>query len=368
MSLTENKIGSYSEKDVIFLLKDLKQANLEGRTEEREAVIQSGIHYSESLPKEKLPSQSYLSLFHESLAASKREAARLVSILSERILNQRGKNIVLVSLARAGTPVGILIKRYIAIKYGIELPHYSVSIIRGRGIDANAIKYICSMHPLSDIQFIDGWTGKGAIQRELTRSVDSLNDECNLGLKDSLAVLCDPGDCAALYGTKKDFFLPSSCLNATVSGLISRTVLNQQYISSDDFHGAKYYREWMEHDLSIYFIDEISSQFPEIIHSHPRNEIGLSKELDEPGWKGIQDVLKIQKEFKIDDTNLIKPGIGETTRVLLRRMPWKILIGERGNESLNHILMLAEERKVPVEYYEGMSYACCGIIQSVKGV
>ncbi|WP_433742381.1 cysteine protease StiP family protein [Falsibacillus pallidus] len=367
MSLTANNIGSYSEKDVIFLLKDLKQANLEGSTEEREAGIQSGTHYSESLPTEKLPSLSYLSLFHESLAATKREAAKLVSIVSERILNKRGKDIVLVSLARAGTPVGILIKRYIAFKYGIDLPHYSVSIIRGRGIDINAIKYICSRHPLSGIQFIDGWTGKGAIQRELTQSVDSLNDEFDLGLTDSLAVLCDPGDCAALYGTKKDFFLPSSCLNATVSGLISRTVLNQQYISTDDFHGAKYYREWMEHDLSNYFIDEISSQFPEIIHSHPGNEIDYSKELDEPSWKGFQNVLKIQQEFKIQDTNLIKPGIGETTRVLLRRVPWKILIGDRGNESLNHILMLAAEKNVPVEYYEGLSYACCGIIQSVKG-
>ena len=45
--------------------------------------------------------------------------------------------------------------------------------------------------------------------------------------------------------------------------------------------------------------------------------------------------------FGIDDINLIKPGIGETTRVLLRRIPWKVLIDERykGNPQLEHIVL-----------------------------
>ena len=45
-----------------------------------------------------------------------------------------------------------------------------------------------------------------------------------------MAVLADPGYCTSIYGTREDFLIPSACLNATVSGLISRTVLNDTYI------------------------------------------------------------------------------------------------------------------------------------------
>ena len=45
-----------------------------------------------------------------------------------------------------------------------------------------------------------------------------------------MAVLADPGYCTSIYGTREDFLIPSACLNATVSGLISRTVLNDTFI------------------------------------------------------------------------------------------------------------------------------------------
>lgn len=74
---------------------------------------------------------------------------------------------MIISLARAGTPIGILIKRYLMQKYDVVVAHYSISIIRGRGIDHNAMEYILRHHNARDIQFVDGWTGKGAIQRQL---------------------------------------------------------------------------------------------------------------------------------------------------------------------------------------------------------
>ena len=47
--------------------------------------------------------------------------------------------------------------------------------------------------------------------------------------------------------------------------------------------------------------------------------------------------------------NFIKPGIGETTRVLLRRIPWKILINEKNKNDfqLEGIKRLAKERNAP---------------------
>ena len=85
---------------------------------------------------------------------------------------------------------------------------------------------------------------------------------------------------------------------------------------------------------------------------------------------GIDEVYEIAKVFDIDDINLIKPGIGEATRVLLRRIPWKILIDIRYKDDaqLGHLIRLAEEKNVPIEYYPLRHYKCCGIIKKISDI
>ena len=133
---------------------------MEKSTEERERSIQSGAHYSEMLPIEYKPTASYMTLFYQSLEESKEKVAEAVAVVAEQIVKKRGFQTVLCSLARAGTPIGVLIKRYIRKTYGVDLPHYSISIIRDRGIDENALHYMLKEHPGFEIAFIDGWTGK----------------------------------------------------------------------------------------------------------------------------------------------------------------------------------------------------------------
>lgn len=162
-------IGSYAKEDAIFLLKDISDAIEERTTEDREQAIQSGTHYSEMLPIEYNPSKPYMDLFFASLEQYKRKLAIAIGVVAEQIIKTKGKNLVLVSLARAGTPIGVLIKRYIRYQYHLELPHYCVSIIRGHGIDENALHYILQQHPNQTIQFIDGWTGKGAIKKNCAK-------------------------------------------------------------------------------------------------------------------------------------------------------------------------------------------------------
>ena len=88
------------------------------------------------------------------------------------------------------------------------------------------------------------------------------------------------------------------------------------------------------------------------------------KEID---GQGVDEVKALAEEYGIDDINLIKPGIGETTRVLLRRVPWKVLIDSKYKESqeLAHIIRLAEEKNVPVEYRSLEHYRTCGIIKKM---
>ncbi|WP_339276298.1 cysteine protease StiP family protein [Paenibacillus sp. FSL W8-0426] len=361
-------MGSYDPSDVVFLLKDLSNVNLEKETEEREHAIQSGVHYSEMLPVEYHPTDEYIALFHETLEHSAAKVALAAATVAEMILRKQGPPPVLVSLARAGTPIGILIKRYIKMKTNRDLPHYSISIIRGKGIDENAILYILQQHGAdARLQFIDGWTGKGAIRHVLMDACRMLEERYGIRLDDDLAVLADPGQCSATYGTREDYLIPSACLNSTVSGLMSRTVLRDDLIGPEDFHGAKWYKEWSESDLSRHFVDRISSCFAEVSDLAQRQAEDALLHPPAVTWQGMKDIRSIQEAFGIDDVNMVKPGIGETTRVLLRRVPWKILIDSPDNPNLKHIMLLAKDRNVPVEVFPGLTYSCCGIIQSVKG-
>ncbi len=361
-------LGSYRAEDVVFLLKDLSDVQLERATEEREEAIQTGTHYSEMLPAEYEPTAAYVQLFHTALEQTAEQVALAAGVVSECILRKRGRQLVLVSLARAGTPVGILLKRYLQMMHGLDVPHYSISIIRGKGIDENALKYILQQHGTeSSIQFVDGWTGKGAIRRVLVDACRQFQQRYGVELNDDLAVLADPGRCSDTYGTRVDFLIPSACLNSTVSGLMSRTVLRADLIGQHDFHGSKFYRHWMEQDVSNLFIDRISERFAEIGQRAIQRADELLKQPEPGDWQGMNDIRSIQEQFGLSDINLIKPGVGETTRVLLRRVPWKILIDRDDNPHLQHILHLARERGAEIEIKPDMTYACCGIIKPRDG-
>lgn len=366
MKLNNKEFSTYSNEDVVFLLKDISDIALEQGNEEREKAIQEGYHYSEMLPIEYQVSDEYLSLYKKKLELYKEKLAYCVGIMCEKILKLNGNNIVLVSLARAGTPIGVLAKRYIKEKYDFNLPHYTISIIRDRGIDENAVNYILQNHKGTHIQFIDGWTGKGTICNVLKEACDTYLKKYNITLDDSLAVLADPAGYSNAYGIREDFLIPSACLNSTVSGLISRTVLREDLIGKEDFHGAKYYKELKEFDESNKYVDIISEQFKNVsakIDKYMNNWIN-----DDITKIGMYDVENIRNDFDIQNTNFIKPGIGETTRVLLRRIPYKILVKSLSDKELNHIFVLAKEKGVIVEEYPLKAYKCCGIIKNMKDI
>lgn len=350
-----NMPTSYKESEVVFLMKNVTEEVSELSTEEKEANISKGVHYSEMLPKEYYPSNDYLQLFYKSLSSSSRQIAQYVADVAELIMKEKGKDVILVSLARAGTPIGVLIKKYLEFAYKVDVPHYSISIIRGKGFDENAVAYIIDKHNSTNLQFIDGWTGKGAINNVLKQSTADFEEKYGYVLDSELAVLADPSQATSMYGTRKDFLIPSACLNSTVSGLVSRTFHREDLIGEHDFHGAKYYAEWDKSDLSAYFIHEVTKQF--------RHIMPTSLEKGEVLNTGMKEVLEIKERFGIQDINKIKPGVGETTRVLLRRVPWKILVDDLENPNLEHILLLAKDRNVPVEVYKDMNYSCIGLIK-----
>ncbi|MEU7556344.1 phosphoribosyltransferase [Streptomyces sp. NPDC044571] len=350
--------SSYAAEDVGWLLQDLSDVPLEAPTEEREEAIQAGgAHYAESLPVEYQPSAQYQELYRSALSASAARIARAVGTVTETVLAERSPSPVLVSLARAGTPVGVLMRRWARSRHGLDLPHYAVSIVRGRGIDANALRWLAAHHDPADVVFVDGWTGKGAITRELRDALGAFP-----GFDPEIVVLADPGSCVRTYGTREDFLIPSACLNSTVSGLISRTVLRSDLVGPADFHGAKFYRELAAADVSVDFVDTVAARFDEVADAVDAEVKELLAADRAPTWEGWAAVERISEEYGIHDVNLVKPGVGETTRVLLRRVPWKILAQRGAGPDLDHVRLLAQQRGVPVEEVDGLPYTCVGLI------
>lgn len=356
--------SSYAPDEVGWLLQDLSDVELEAPTEEREEAIQGGgAHYAESLPVEYQPSAEYQALFQSALEVSAARIAQAVGVVTETVLAERSPRPVLVSLARAGTPVGVLMRRWAQARRGLDLPHYAVSIVRGRGIDANALRWLAAHHDPADVVFVDGWTGKGAITRELAEALEAhQQNEGGPGFDPEIAVLADPGSCVRTYGTREDFLIPSACLNSTVSGLISRTVLRADLVGPNDFHGGKFYRELAEADVSTHFLDTVEARFDEVADAVDAQVKEMLSADRAPTWEGWAAVERISEEYEIHDVNLVKPGVGETTRVLLRRVPWKILARTGAGADLDHVRLLAEQRGVPVEEVAELPYTCVGLI------
>ncbi|MDR2137475.1 MAG: cysteine protease StiP family protein [Synergistaceae bacterium] len=353
--------GTFLPEDVTILLKDITGTMRPIPTEARESMIQRGVHYSEMLPLEYRPTDEYMNEYERALLDFSGKTAQAVAAVGDRIYRKKGKSVVLVSLARSGTPIGVLLKRYMLSRYGVSVAHYTISIVRGRGIDGNAMKTILARHPAESLQFVDGWIGKGAIAGELAKSLSgaAFAGMALAGVDKSLAVLSDPAGVTSMCGTRDDFLVPSSCLNSTVCGLMSRTVLNENVVGPEDFHGVVYYDDLASEDRTYQFIQAVESHFG--------SGAGRSVlEEDLPAAQGLEEARKIANDFGVADINLLKPGIGETTRVLLRRMPGVILMRKDADpKAVSHILRLAKDKNAPVEEYPLKRYAACGIIKKL---
>ena len=330
--------GSYDPTDVQLLLKPVKLAVTD--PEVRERLIQSGAqHYSETLAPETMPSDVYFRLYQSLLARHAprlgADVAHLAAALDRRAAPAR--EIVLASFVRAGLPIGVLLLRALR-RLGRRASHYGVSIIRDRGVDARAMAWIAARHDPADVVFVDGWTGKGAIASEL-RACTTLQ-----GADPFLTVVADPAGVADLAATGDDYAIPSGILNATVSGLVSRTILNEKVVGPGDFHACVWHGHLAAVDQSRAFIDTVEASSP---------PTGYRADWTLEGCQALaarsRDIIaRVLKQSGTRDTNRIKPGIAEATRAVLRRLPEAILIRDPADEDVAHLVELARQTGVEI--------------------
>ncbi|MGF1767514.1 cysteine protease StiP family protein [Enterovibrio makurazakiensis] len=360
-------VGSYQREDCQFLLELVEAKYLS--IEEKEKAIQSGtVHYSDVLNKEAAPSEVYQALFYQFVEDYKYKFSKHVMELASTLDKNRRGDITLLSLARAGTPIGVLLKRALEEHYNRKVQHFSVSIIRDRGLDLNALDYLIEELNVNQesIAFIDGWTAKGVITRELYQSINTYNAENNTRIPNELYVISDCGGWADYSATAEDYPIPSSMLNSTVSGLISRSIWQPR--ESNKFHGCSKYEELSEVDCSNWFVDQISSLFPYV----KIKEIGeifqpTSQQLRSSQQSSMKRFIDdIMCRYGISDVNHIKPGVAEATRVMLRRVPELLIIRSMKSEKVQHLITLAKEKNVNISVETSLLFEACALIKQLK--
>ena len=352
--------GSYLASDVTVLLDIVdKNAVTDVPVSQKETLIQSGQrHYSDMLTLEGAPTAMHEQLYIEALEQGKIRAATDIAHLSytlkqvfQPIISSECP-LVLVSLVRAGLPIGVLLQRALAdadSSYSLPSVHYGISIIRDRGLDPVALQIILNNHPHSPIVFVDGWTGKGAIYQELARSLEVFSDTSHPNFANifhqgksviPLLTLADPAGVAWLAASEEDWLIPSGLLNSTVSGLISRSLYTEPALG---LHRSIFYDNLIEQDHSLAFIDCIDATRRTL--STPLKCLPTYKR---PRYQTADLIDKLAAEYNISNRNRIKPTIAEATRAILRRDPECILLASAEHPDTILLRHLCAQRHIPI--------------------
>ena len=353
--------GSYLASDVTVLLDIVnKDAVADVPVRQKEVLIQSGQrHYSDMLTLEDAPTARHEQLYQQALAQGTTRTATDIANLAYTLHHTFQQTVsperplVFVSLVRAGLPVGVLLQRALTdidSSYALPSVHYGISIIRDRGLDAVALQMILDAHPNSAIVFVDGWTGKGAIYQELSRSLDVFSNPNHPNFANifhqgvdviPLLTLADPAGVALLAASEEDWLIPSGLLNSTVSGLISRSLYTSP---QSGLHRSVFYDNLVQVDHSLAFIDHIDTARRAL--STPLQYLQTFKQ---PRYQTATLIDTLAAEYDISNRNRIKPTIAEATRAILRRDPERILLATANHPDTVLLRHLCSERDIKID-------------------
>lgn len=264
---------SSKQSDVILLLDDKQPADL-------------------SKPYQ--PSQAYLDAYYQFLSDAAPGLAAAIERLGHVVYREHNfrNTLTLISVLDTGILTGILLKRSLAV-YTNNIVHYSIPIHPTTGIDPHTLDYILQRHRPEDIQFVDGWTGDGTVQRALNHALVDFPL-----VSPGLAVLCDPVGVAAFSAYTHDLPMPAAFLEPR--GSLASLLL--------DF-------------VAVHFQSRTSQTAEE-------------------------EVAHVSECFH---NMTIRAGINETVSALLHDRVFVVLVnGEFSGSAASCLLQLAQARNVPI--------------------
>ncbi|MBF0376619.1 MAG: hypothetical protein HQK72_03950 [Desulfamplus sp.] len=242
-------------------------------------------------------------------------AQNLASLISHWQPNP--EKIIFVSILRAGVPITEWLCKMLPGAVGVAL-----SFFVGIGIDKIALAKIENDFPNRDIIFVDGWTGKGGVAREISM----LN-------KGPLAVLIDPWGWADFAGVKEDIFCPSACFTGVATLGFSRTF----FVDSDSLFSAyRFTKEFLQPQI----IESWKQSAPQY-----KDRVKITKNIKEDTNKS--DIMKFYVETDL------RVHSNEVCRAFINAAPENLLFADDksfAQENFSLLLELAEQRKIPPEF------------------
>lgn len=163
-----------------------------------------------------------------------------------------GNKLVFAAILRAGVPIADWLCRLLPGAVAVSL-----SLFVGIGIDQAALRSVRENYPERRLVFVDGWTGRGGVAREIAKTGAG-----------PLAVLIDPWGWADFSGTQEDIFCPTACFTGAATMGFSRTF----YVDSESFFAAYLFpqqycqndlvKAWQKNCPSPYTVNTVSEPKP----------------------------------------------------------------------------------------------------------
>lgn len=350
MDCAEKRVFGTLRDDCIYQICDIRGRIDISSPEEKKASLRQGLPGHGLLARDVPVTTEQRELFFRLLDEYAERTAAIVGVLSESVRAEKGEGLVLVSLARGGIAYGVLARRYLRRFYGMDVPHYAVSLARDAGIDKAALRSIVSRHGDRGIQFVDGWTGSGLVSQKLRVFIWEFNRENQTAVDDRLAVAVDTSKICRLSGTREDVLLPDCCLNATVCGLLSSICLLPS--GGDKIHGAVIWEDLKGEDLSCLYRDRISGAFQRQKARMWSEDVNYSELISG----------RVRSALGLSASQRIRLGIGETTRALYRTDVKRILVRDPDDRELRFIRSLATEKGIELQPFDIGDYSCVSLL------
>ena len=169
-----------------------------------------------------------------------------------------------------------------------------MSIVRGRGIDTVALRYLAAPPR----------PGRRGVRRRLDRQGRDRARARRRGRARRTARSATafstrrwpcwptPAAACATFGTREDFLIPSACLNSTVSGLVSRTVLNPADPGARPVPRREVLPELAAADVSRAFLDAVTARFADVRADGRARLAGAARRRPRrrpgPGWAAVE--------------------------------------------------------------------------------
>jgi hypothetical protein len=335
--------GSYGEQDVTLLLEPVAASKT------------AGTEFEAKVAAEFVPNENYETWFWMAVDGVAERLARDVATVATALHRGMKGPITLVTLVRAGTPTGVLLQRALR-RLGHESVHYSISSVRGRGIDEAALDYIVERHAQESIVFVDGWTGKGFIAAELDQSIARYNASRGTALVPSLVVLADLAGVAETAASGDDYLIPFSMLLGTICGLIGGSFANDQ---AGQFDRVLYFDTLADRDISAQFIRRMEVLVNRALRAVPQQLNWSARQRETLRRISEGFVAECINRYGLDGSNSVKPGICEAYRALLtRKVPMQLLVRDPQADALElrSLYILAEGKDVEVVRVADMPY------------